>query len=103
MDKNKVFAILMMRFNVDPYQAFDLVVDWFSKHQEQSWTDLKQLLITGKIIVKNKVLHDVSPVEVTNLVNQMRGKNGLKIKDRWHKFRVYRKSFVACKAVTWLI
>ena len=103
MDKNKVFAILMMRFNVDPYQAFDLVVDWFSKHQEQSWTDLKQLLITGKIIVKNKILHDVSPVEVTNLVNQMRGKNGLKIKDRWHKFRVYRKSFVACQAVTWLI
>ena len=103
MDKNKVFAILMMRFNVDPYQAFDLIADWFSKHQEQSWTDLKQLLITGKIIVKNQVLHDVNPVEVANLVNQMRGKNGLKIKDRWHKFRIYRKSFVACKTVNWLM
>ena len=103
MDKNKVFAILMMRFNVDPYQAFDLIADWFSKHQEKSWTDLKQLLLTGKIIVKNQVLHDVNPVEVANLVKQMRGENGLKIKDRWHKFRIYRKTFVACQAVKWLM
>ncbi len=103
MDKNKVFAILMIRFNIEPYRAFDLIVDWFSKHQEKSWTDLKQLLLTGKIIVKNQVLHDVNPVEVANLVKQMRGENGLKIKDRWHKFRIYRKTFVACQAVKWLM
>ena len=87
-------------------QAEDLAIDWLAKHPESSWEALLELLKTHQVIYKQKTLYDVpqlSKVEMKLLIEQMRGKNGLDIKNRWYYARLYRKCFIGSQAIEWLM
>ena len=105
MDKNqpKVLAILIMRFRINPYDALAIASNWLKNHPNASWTTLKTLLLSGEVIFKNGVLHDITPTEIKILTNQMRGANGIKIKNRWYSFKLYPKCFTGNEAVDWFV
>ncbi len=102
-EQKEVLSILMMRFGLNPYRAIPLVKDWFNRHPHKSWQDLKQYLVDNEIILKYNQLHDIYALEIQNLVQKMRGKSGLDIRDRWFHFKLYRKCFTGDNAVTWLM
>ena len=105
MDKEQqtVFSILMMRFGLDPYTAIPLTNHWFRQHPNKSWHDLKTSLLNGEVIFKHNKLHDVDLSEIKALTQKMRGKYGVKIKDRWYNFKLYRQCFIGSEAVEWLM
>ncbi len=105
MDKNqrRVLAVLMMRFGLNPYEAIPLASQWFLTHPTASWSTLSKLLLTGEVIFKNGILHDVTPTEIKILTNQMRGQNGIEIKNRWYSFKLYPKCFTGVDAVDWFV
>ncbi len=102
-NQNAVFSILMMRFKLDPYTAIPVTKEWFKKHPNKNWQDLKEYLIDGEVVFKNNQLHDLDEIELKILIQKMRGANGLKIKDRWFHFKLYRKCFTGTEAVKWLM
>ncbi|MGF1488987.1 MAG: DEP domain-containing protein [Prochloraceae cyanobacterium] len=105
MNKNKtaVFSILMMRFGIDAYTAIPLTKNWFDRHPDKTWADLREYLIDGEVIFKYGKLHDIDPLEIKALVQKMRGADGLEIKDRWFHFKLYRSCFTGDDAVQWLM
>ncbi len=105
MDKNqlKVLAILIMRFGINPYEALPLTSHWFQNHPNASWNTLKTLLLSGEVTFKNGILHDITPIEIKILTNQMRGPNGIEIKNRWYSFKLYPKCFTGNDAVDWFV
>jgi len=102
-ERTRVLSILMMRFGVDPYRAISLTQEWFKRHPNKTWLDLKLGLIDGDVILKYNKLHDIDTIEIQALVQKMRGKFGLEIKDRWFHFKLYRKCFTGDNAVAWLM
>ena len=105
MDTNqqKVLTILMMRFGLNPYEALPLTSDWLQTHPTASWNKLTNLLLKGEVIVKNGILHQVTPTEIKILTNRMRGENGIEIKNRWYSFKFYPKCFTGNDAVDWFV
>jgi len=102
-DRQTVLSILMMRFGLDPYTSLPLVNDWLSKHPNLSWSDLKDYLLNGQVIFQAGLLQDVDYSEINWLIQIMRDKDGIEIKDRWYNFKFYRQCFVGCEAVKWLM
>ncbi len=102
-DRQTVFSILMMRFELDPYTAIPVTNRWFRKHPNKSWGDLKISLLGGEVIFKNNKLHDVDLSEIKALTQKMRGKYGVEIKDRWYNLKRYRQCFIGSEAVKWLM
>ncbi len=105
MDKNqqKVLGILMMRFGLNPGQILSQTSYWFQNHPAASWSTLNHLLLSGEVILKNGILHDITPTEIKILTNQMRGPNGIEIKNRWYGFKLYPNCFAGNEAVDWFI
>jgi len=99
-EADNVLSLLFMSFDVQPKDALSLAEEWFKKHRDASWSTLEKSLRTGEVIVKNQALYDV-PVAV--LVQQMRGKNGIEIKDRWYNLKLYHQCFIGSEAVEWLM
>ena len=62
-ERHRVLSILMMRFRLNPYNALPLAKDWLEIHPGTSWGTLKKLLLSGEVILKNGILHDVTPRE----------------------------------------
>ncbi|MGF1485864.1 MAG: DEP domain-containing protein [Prochloraceae cyanobacterium] len=102
-DRQTVLSILMMRFGLDPYTSLPLVNDWLSKHPNLSWSDLKDYLLNGKVIFQAGLLQDVGYSEINWLIQKMRDRDGIEIKDRWYNFKFYRQCFIGCEAVKWLM
>jgi|GEM_PF-2748232 len=59
VDKEQVFALLLMRFNIKPSKANILVTEWLSQHPAQNWENLKYLLEHNRVTVSGGVLKDV--------------------------------------------
>ncbi len=102
-NQNKVLALLMMRFGLNPYAAIPIAQQWLQQHHPASWKTLRELLLSGEVILKNGILHDVTPTEIKILINQMRGQNGIEIKNRWYSFQFYPKCFTGQDAVKWFM
>ena len=104
--KEQVMALLLMRYNLVPEKSIDLIEKWFAEYPNKSWLKLKQLLQKGQVIVKDNALYDIfsiSEQEIKSLVAQMRGLDGLEIKDRWYNFKRYPQCFIGSDAVKWLM
>ncbi len=102
-ERQAVLTILMMRFGLNPYVALPLAKEWLEIHSHASWDTLKKLLLSGGVIFKNGILHDITPREIKILTNQMRGQNGIEIKNRWYSLKLYPKCFIGSEAVEWFI
>lgn len=102
-EEQRVCSILMMRFNLDPYQSLKLVEGWLAKHEKKSHQDLERYLLAGEIIYSEEKLEDISRSRITAISERMRGKNGLKLKNRWYNFKLYRQCFRGSESVLWLM
>ncbi len=58
-NKEKVFALLLMRFNIQPSKANVLSEAWLNQHPEETWESLKNLLKNEQVTVSRGVLKDV--------------------------------------------
>lgn len=102
-NKEKIIRLLLMKYLIPPSQSLNMVQEWINQHPQDSWPTLLRSLQNGLIKPENKQLVTLYSPEIRNLVNQMRGENGLEIKDRTHHFKIYPKCFVGSEAVNWLI
>jgi len=59
VDKEQVFALLLMRFNIQPSKANLLVTEWLSQHPDENWETLKYLLDNNRVTVSEGLLKDV--------------------------------------------
>ncbi|MBC6417503.1 MAG: hypothetical protein GDA44_01260 [Prochloron sp. SP5CPC1] len=93
--KQKVLTQLFNVFQLLPSKSLYLAKLWFKNHPGISWTTLATLLNSGDVKLKNGSFHDILP-DIDDLVDQMRGPLGLKIKDRRYRLRMYPQ-------VNWLV
>ncbi len=100
--QNKVLAQLINVFPLLPFESLNITKRWFKNHPGISWTTLATLLNSGDVKLKNGSFHDILP-DIDDLVDQMRGPLGLKIKDRRYRLRMYPQCFVGSEAVNWLV
>jgi hypothetical protein len=63
------------------------------------WQQNNQLKIKNQ---KPKEI-SISEIDLEELVSKMRNIGGIRIEDRWHNLRVYRRCFVGKEAVVWLM
>lgn len=56
------------------------------------------------VLTTNSINHKIhKKIDIDTLVEEMRGPNGVLIKDRQHRWDIYAKSFVGSEAVNWLM
>lgn len=101
----RVLSLLLMRFKLPPYKAVALIEEWLQIHSRRpdAHNFLADLIWMGGVTFKDGTLQDVYPEEIQDLLIEMRGSEGITIKDRRHNFKLYRKSFLASEAVDWLM
>ena len=107
--KNSKFLVLLRlseknRISID--QAEKIAKNWLTKYSDKSWNDLFKLLEKHQVVYRQGILHDLSPFtreQIDLIIDQIKEINGIKIKDRWYHARLYRKCFIGCEAVKWLI
>ncbi len=63
---------------------------------------LSQDMITTQLDIQSQIV-PLTSVQMTELVNQMQGPEGLDIQDRWYKLKFYRRCFIGSEAVQWLM
>lgn len=101
--QEKVLGLLLMRFKVTPSQSVTIAQEWIDNHPEDSWSSLEQSLQNGLIRVQDSQLVSSYSPEIRKLVNDLRGENGIEIKDLNFRFKTYRKCFVGSDLIKWLI
>ncbi len=55
------------------------------------------------LISQPRLEESLTAIDVDALMAEMRGKNGIEIKDRFYRLRLYEQSFLGCEAVDWLM
>lgn len=101
-ETDKVLGLLLMRYNVNPYEGIFLVKDWLVNHPEEDWRSLEEFILMEGVILENGVLKDVYPLELYSIISSLRLNNILTIEDRWYKLQKYYKCFVGSEAVEWI-
>lgn len=102
--QKQVLSILMMRFGLNPYRAIPVAKRWLEKNSDRNWSDLAEMLAEGKITFKKEQLKEVNLPDLPKIVNLMKSETeGIELKNRRHKFKLYKKTFLGFEAVEWLI
>lgn len=100
--QQKVLALLLMRFNVSPAKSLDISKRWLNNHPNSTWEDLYNSVNNNLITVKNLELIDLYDQKISKLVNDMKGKDGIEIKDRRYYLKTYSQCFIGSEAVEWM-
>ena len=100
--QEKILALLLMRYKVSPKQSLVMVQDWLEKHPGSSYEVLEEYLRNSLVRVENEELIDLYEVRIMTLVNDLRGKEGIKIQDRRYKLSSYPLCFVGNETVQWI-
>ena len=105
-DETEAVVAVSLKLNIPYGQAKTLVKAWLQSYPEYSQQSLVDWTLGGDVIYvagQLKMAPYTTAQELALLVDQMRGPNGLEIKDRWYHLRCYPKCFVGREAVKWLI
>lgn len=100
---DRLLGLLLMRYQISPTESLRLIQAWLESHPQDSVGSLEAALRHELIILENQVFRDLYPVEIIRLVNELRGKNGIEIKDRRYHLKVYPACFIGSEAVSWLV
>ncbi|MDJ0571288.1 MAG: hypothetical protein QNJ53_19865 [Pleurocapsa sp. MO_192.B19] len=98
--------LLSSLYQLPVAEANILIDDWLSQNPDQSHLTLYNLIESGKIIVKNGVLHKLSSLsleEAYSLAREIQADRGVEIKNRWYNLRLYRQCFIGSELVDWLV
>lgn len=100
--KEKVLALLLMRFKVSPKDSLEITKEWFNNNPDSDWIFLDTCLRNNLVRLKNNQLINLYDQHITILVNDLRNNNGLEIKDRRYHLSIYPKCFIGSDAVKWI-
>ncbi|BAQ64687.1 hypothetical protein GM3709_1452 [Geminocystis sp. NIES-3709] len=100
--KQKVFALLLMRFKLSTIDSFEITKDWLKNHPDNDWNTLESCLKNNLMRLENNKLVEIYDQRIITLVNDLRGKEGLEIKDRKYRLTTYHKCFVGSEAIEWM-
>jgi hypothetical protein len=101
--EQKIFSLLLMRYKLTPSVSLAITREWLSQHPQETPDDLYAYLRHELVKIDKGKIVDLYPSEVCKLVKEMRGENGLEIKERNYRFKTYPRCFTAQDAVKWLI
>ena len=100
--EERVLALLLMRFKISPPDSFSLTQKWLKAHPEADWLTLESSLKNQLIRVENGELIDLYEQRIIKLVNDLRGEEGLEIKDRRYRLTLFPSCFIGSEAVEWM-
>ena len=100
--QQRVLGLLLMRFKVSPTQSLEIVKEWLNSHPNCNWTNLENSLRNNLVRYDKNQLIDLYDETIIGLVNDMRGINGLEIKDRRYRLINYPQCFIGSEAVEWM-
>ena len=106
IDLSKAIACIASQFDISTTLASKLAQDWRISNSNLHWEVLRHLVLNGDILYGNRRLVSApfsSDADLECLISQMRGPNGLNIKDRKHYLKSYPQCFIGTEAVQWLI
>lgn len=98
--------LLFCRYQLPIAEAHILINDWLSQNPDQSRLTLYNLIDSGKIIVKNGMLHKLSQLsleEAHSLAREIQADGEVEIKNRWYNLKLYRQCFIGSELVDWLV
>lgn len=75
--KQKVFALLLMRFKVSTRNSFPMSEEWLQNHPDSNWLILESCLKNNLVRLENNKLVDIYDHRIIKLVNDLRGKKGI--------------------------
>lgn len=86
--KEKVLAILLMRFNLKPSKGISIVQKWFTEHPTATWETLENLFNQNQVTFVEGTLRNVSPsVTSETPTNKYRGAEYSKLLEPWQRFQ----------------
>lgn len=100
--QEKVLALFLMRFKVTPKDSLEITKEWFNHNSESDWIFLETCLRNYLVRLENNQLINLYDERIIKLVNDFRGNNGVKIKDRKYRLTTYSKCFIGLEAVKWM-
>lgn len=103
LTQGKIISLLLMKFQIPTGKSFEMSQKWLEQNQQESIETLYLSLKNGLIKIEGNNLINLYSREITNLVNKIRGENGLEIKDRIYRFKTYSKCFVGSELIQFLI
>lgn len=102
--EQQVLSILAFRFGLNPYRAISAVKRWLASDRTRNWQDLLIMLKAGRITFKQGRLQVVNQKKLLQLIACLQSETaGIKLKKRWHNFKLYQKTFSGDRLVEWLI
>jgi hypothetical protein len=77
--KDKVAAILLMRFQILPATGIAIAQEWLKQNPESNWEKLEELLKQAQVILEKRVLKNVSSNERSHASKLIRKYRGVEI------------------------
>ncbi len=105
-DETQAVVAVSLKLNIPYVEANTLVKNWLIDYPEYDQQSLLDWTLAGDVAYVDSQLR-VTPYttdqELSWLVDQMLGPEGLEITDRWYQLKLYRNCFVGSEAVKWLM
>ena len=109
MNKSNNFTpstMLYFRYKLDIAQSLSIIKEWLENNPQKSEDDLSQLIRSGSVIFKNEKLYSLpklSRSQADVLAREIKGAEGVEIKNRLYHLTPYKQCFVGSELVDWLI
>lgn len=100
--KQKILALLLMRFKVSTRDSLQMSEDWLKAHPDSNWEILESSLKNNLVRLGDNKLVDIYDEKIRKVVNDLRGKEGIEIQDRKYRLTTYKQCFVASEVVEWM-
>ena len=100
--QEKILTFFFRKFKISPTDALYIIQQWHNQNPDIKYEVLEASLKNNLVTVINKKLVYLFDERIIGLVNDMRGEDGIEIKDRKYNFLNYPKCFVGSEAVRWM-
>ena len=100
--KQKIFALLLMRFKVATRDSLSISEEWLKNHPDSDWLMLESCLKNNLVRLENNKLVDIYEEKIRKVVNDLRGNEGIEIQDRRYRLTTYKQCFIASEAIEWM-
>jgi hypothetical protein len=102
LTQGKIISLLLMKFQIPTGTSFEMSQKWLEQNKQESIETLYLSLRNGLIQIEDDNLVNLYSIEITELVNKIRGENGLEIKDRVYRFKTYPNCFIGNEFIQFL-
>lgn len=100
--QEKVLGLLLMRYKVSPTKSIEIAKQWINSHSDATWKTLEESIRNNLVRFDNDELIDLYEQKIAQLVIDMRGIEGIEIKDRNYRLKNYAQCFIGSEIVKWM-